>query len=246
MAQCTAPVRGHIRGGGADCPVHGHMYRRGYGRGYGGGYGGSSNYVPTYRPAVAAAPARVSSYASRSSSGGGGRSSTSRARLLSVSYSPVEYRTVNPVRVQVERLARTDADLRDLFLCHAWPDREADALTLYNLLTGLDVKVWFSEKDVPLGTSLMRQIDKGMQKSRMGIVLVTRAMLKALQSDTSIADKELSALLATDRVIPIVHGVTFEELRDVSPLLAARSGLNTAESSLEDVATKLADVAIID
>ena len=33
-------------------------------------------------------------------------------------------------------------------------------------------------------------------------------------------------------------------LRD--PLLASRSGLSTAESSLEGVATKLADVAIID
>jgi hypothetical protein len=39
-----------------------------------------------------------------------------------------------------------------------------------------------------------------------------------------LADKEISALLATDRVIPMVHGVTFEELRDVSPLLAARWG----------------------
>jgi hypothetical protein len=246
MAQCTAPVRGHIRGGAASCPVHG-RYGRGYG--YGGGYGsyGRGSYEPAYRPAVAAAPARIPSYASRQSSGGGGGGgSGSRARRLAVSYTPVEYRTVNPVRVQVVRLAQTDADLRDLFLCHAWPDREGDALALYNLLTDLDVKVWFSEKDVPLGTSLMRQIDKGMQKSRMGIVLVTPAMLKALQSDTSIADKELSALLATDRVIPIVHGVTFEELRDVSPLLAARSGLDTAESSLEDVATKLADVAIID
>jgi hypothetical protein len=244
MAQCTAPVRGHIRGGGADCPVHGHLYRRyGYGGGY-GSYGRDSYSAPVYRPAVA--PTRVSSYASRSGGGRGSSGGSSRARRLSVSYSPVEYRTVNPVREQVVRLAATDADLRDLFLCHAWPDREGDALAFYDQLTGLEVKVWFSEKDVPPGTSLMRQIDKGMQKSRMGIVLVTRAMLKALQSDTSIADKELSALLATDRVIPVVHGVTFEELRDVSPLLAARSGFNTAESSLEAVAAKLADVAIID
>jgi TIR domain len=244
MAQCTAPKLGHIRGGGADCPVHGHLYRRRYGR-----YGAGSYSSPVYRPAVAAAPARVASYASRSSGGGGGgggRSSTSRARRLSVSYTPVEYRTVNPVRENVVRLAQTGADLRDLFLCHAWPDREGDARALYNLLTGLDVKVWFSETDVPLGTSLIREIDKGLGRSRMGIVLVTPAFLESIQTDGSISDKELSALLATDRVIPIVHGVTFEELRDVSPLLAARSGLSTAESSLEDVAAKLADVAIID
>jgi hypothetical protein len=240
MAQCTAPVRGHIRGGGANCPVHGGRFGR---YGY-GGYGRSSYSEPVYRPGVAAAPARVSSYASRSGGGGVGGNS-SRSRRLSVSYTPVEYRTVNPVRENVVRLAKADPDLRDLFLCHAWPDREGDARALYNLLTGLDVKVWFSETDVALGTSLVREIDKGLLKSRMGIVLVTPALLKALQSG-GIADKELSALLATDRVIPIVHGVTFDELRDVSPLLAARSGLSTGESSLEDVATKLADVAIID
>ena len=40
-----------------------------------------------------------------------------------------------------------------------------------------------------------------------------------------VADKELSALLFTDRVIPVAHGTTFDALREVSPLLAGRSGL---------------------
>jgi hypothetical protein len=70
-------------------------------------------------------------------------------------------------------------------------------------------------------------------------------MLKSIQSE-GIADKELSAVLFTNRVIPIAHGTTLEALRDVSPLLAARAGLSTAESSLEAVATKLADVALLD
>ena len=244
MAQCTAPVRGHIRGGGADCPVHGGRYR---------GYGSYGSYVrgsyssPVYSPPVYSPPTprRYPSYASRSSGGGGGRSSSSRARRFAVTYSSREYQTLNPVREQVVRIAQTGPDRRDLFLCHAWDDREGAALELYSLLVGLDVKVWFSEKDVPLGTSLLRQIDKGLANSRAGIVLVTPALLKSIRSD-GIADKELSALLATDRVIPVVHGTSFEALRDVSPLLAARSGLSTAESSLEDVATKVADVALLD
>lgn len=146
---------------------------------------------------------------------------------------------------QVVRLAQTGTDRRDLFLCHAWDDREGVALEFYNLLAGLDVGVWFSEKDVPLGTSLLRQIDKGLKNSRAGVVLVTPALLNSLNAE-GIADKELSALLATDRVIPVAHGTTFEALRDVSPLLAARSGLSTAESSLETVATKIADTVLLD
>lgn len=100
--------------------------------------------------------------------------------------------------------------------------------------------VWFSEKDVSLGASLIRAIDKGLRMSRIGIVLVTPALFTSLNAE-GVADKELSALLATDRVIPVAHGTTFEAIRDVSPLLAARSGLSTGESSLEDVAAKIAE-----
>jgi hypothetical protein len=144
------------------------------------------------------------------------------------------------------QIAQTDTGGRDLFLCHAWDDRQSAALDLNNLLTGLDVTVWFSEMDVPLGTSLIRKIDQGLAKSRAGIVLVTPALFMSLNND-GIAAQELSALLATDRVIPVVHGTTFDALRRVSPLLAARSGLDTANySSLEEVATKIADTVLLD
>lgn len=237
MSRCTAPIRGHIRGGGADCPVH----------------GGSSRYSyswdrPRYTPPpvyTPPAPRRISSFASRSGGGGAG-STSSRSRRAAVTYSASEYQTLNPVREQVVEIAKIRSDARDLFLCHAWDDRQGAALELNNRLVELDVTVWFSEMDVPLGTSLIRKIDKGLARSRAGIVLVTPSLFKSLNSD-GIASQELSALLATDRVIPIVHGTTFEELRMVSPLLAARSGLDTASySSLEEVATKLADTVLVD
>lgn len=143
---------------------------------------------------------------------------------------------------KAEEQARLYPDRRDLFLCHAWDDRQGAAKEFYDQLKANDATVWFSEKDVGLGTPLLREIDRGLANSRVGIVLVTPAMLKSLQSQ-GIADKELSALLATDRVIPVAHGTTFEALREVSPLLASRSGLDTAESSLEDVATQVAAAA---
>lgn len=75
---------------------------------------------------------------------------------------------------------------------------------------------------------------------------MTPALFQSLNSD-GIATQELSALLATDRVIPIVHGTTFDELRKASPLLAARSGLTASDyGSLDEVATKLADTVLLD
>jgi hypothetical protein len=257
MAQCNAPVYGHIRGGGADCPVHGGRYG-GY-SGYRDPYYQRPAYTPPPVPVVPVVPPEPKRYPSftkssggssggvRSAGGGGRRTSTSsRARRSAVTYSVREYRVFSPVREQVEQIATKAPDRRDLFLCHAWDDRRGDALQFYNLLTGLDVKVWFSEKDLPLGTPFMRQIDKGLANSRAGIVLVTPALLASLESE-GVAEKELSVLLGTGRVIPIAHGTTFDALREISPMLASHHGITTSEyASLEEVATKIADTVLVD
>src|SRR5437763_606458 len=78
------------------------------------------------------------------------------------------------------------------------------AKELHDLLESRGVSVWFSEKDVLLGSSLLREIDKGLAKSRVGIVLVTPSFLSRVRGE-GIADKELSALLARDLLVPIVH-----------------------------------------
>ena len=158
-------------------------------------------------------------------------------------YTDTEWRTMEPVFEAVERQAKTHPERRDVFLCHAWDDRDGSAKVLHDLLEARGVSVWFSEKDVALGSSLLRAIDNGLRTSRIGIVLSTPALLKSLETQ-GIADKELSALLATDRVIPVAHGTTFDALRDISPLLAARSGLTSA-GALDDIAAKIADAVTL-
>ncbi|WP_446717891.1 toll/interleukin-1 receptor domain-containing protein [Dyadobacter sp. OTU695] len=155
-------------------------------------------------------------------------------------YTPAEVRTLTPVRESFEKKASLP-DLRDVFLCHAWDDRRGAAKDLHDLLESRGVSVWFSEKDVLLGTSLLREIDKGLVKSRVGIVLVTPAFLRRVQGE-GIADKELSALLARDLLVPIVHDTTYEALREVSPLLGSRSGLTTKEDTMANIAAKLAEL----
>ena len=105
--------------------------------------------------------------------------------------------------------------------------------------------MWFSEKDVLLGSSLLREIDKGLANSRVGIVLVTPSFIERVKNE-GIAEKELSALLAQDLLVPIVHNTTFEKLREVSPLLGSRSGLDTNEESMIKVALKLAELVEVE
>ncbi|MFU8692749.1 toll/interleukin-1 receptor domain-containing protein (plasmid) [Rossellomorea sp. FS2] len=227
MARCTAPVRGHKSASArANCPACG-------GRSYGGGYSSYSS------PSYSSVPRGVNSQSNNGASRQSAKPRWSRAGS-SVSYTIEEVRALTPVRQNVEKLA-DKPDLRDVFLCHAWDDRKGIAKELHDLLESLGVSVWFSEKDVGLGVPLLRAIDKGLVNSRVGLVLVTPAMLRRLPAE-GIADKELSVLLSRDRLIPIVHGTTYEDLREVSPLLGSRSGLNTAEDSIEDIATKLEEL----
>lgn len=231
MARCTAPVRGHrSAAAAADCPACGGRYGR---------YSGYSSYGSYTTPSYAASASSGSTRSGGGGSGGSGRPKWSRAGS-SVAYTPAEVRALTPVRDSVEKRVSLP-ELRDVFLCHAWDDRGGAARELHDQLEARGVSVWFSEKDVALGTPLLREIDRGLAKSRVGIVLVTPALLGRLQGE-GIADKELSALLARDLLVPIVHGTTYEALREVSPLLGSRSGLSTAENPMSDVAAKLAEL----
>lgn len=64
--------------------------------------------------------------------------------------------------------------------------------------------------------------------------------------EAGIADKELSALLAGELLVPVVHGTSYEELREVSPLLASRSGLSTMENTMEEIAVKISELVSTD
>lgn len=227
MARCTAPTYGHrTESGRASCPACG---GRSYNR-----YNSYSSYNDNY-----SSPS-YSSSSRGSSSGGSKRRASWSSASSTVLYTTEEIRTLTPVRKNVEeRLEKPD--LRDIFLCHAWDDRKGVAKELHDKLESKGISVWFSEKDVALGSPLMREIDKGLIKSRVGIILVTPLFIKRI-AGAGIADKELSALLARDLLVPIVHDTTYEDLRDASPLLGSRSGLSTIEDSMEEIASKLAEL----
>lgn len=231
MARCTAPTRGHrTASAAADCPVCGNRYRR------------SSGY----------ASYSTTSYAPPSSSGGsgGGRSSSGTKRApwsrmgSSLLYTATQVQSLTPVRETVEARAVQQPDLRDVFLCHAWDDRQGVAKELRDLLVAAGVKVWFSENDLTLGSPMMRAIDKGLANSRIGLVLVTPALLTSISRE-GVADKELAVLLMRNLLVPIVHNTTYNELLNVSPMLASRSGLDTSEDSIVVVAEKIAELVTL-
>ncbi|HKZ11848.1 MAG TPA: hypothetical protein VJL61_14255 [Rhodanobacteraceae bacterium] len=86
----------------------------------------------------------------------------------------------------------------------------------------------------------LRQVS-GTPEMFVALEHATPALLARLPKE-SVADKELSTLLAGNRLVPIVHQTTYEALREVSPMLASRTGLDTAEDSMSEVTAKIAEL----
>jgi len=233
MSRCTAPVRGHSSAAAAAaCPACRNRYSSRY-----SSYSSSPSYSSSR------------SYSSSgSTSAGGSTTRSSKPRWAkadsSLAYTSNQVMSLTPVRDEIEKKAALQSDLRDVFLCHAWDDRTGVAKELHDLLEASGVKVWFSEKDLGLGVPMMRAIDKGLANSKIGLVLVTPALLSRLPKE-GVADKELSTLLAGNRLIPIVHNTTYDELRNISPMLASRSGLDTFEDTMAIVAKKIAELVFL-
>lgn len=233
MAQCTAPIRGHrTAAAAAACPVCGG--RRSY----------YKHFVYNPHSSFSSGHSNVSNdtYFSRTSSYVTKKKAKWSPAGSTVFYTPAQIMTLTPVRENIVKQTKVPEKF-DLFLCHAWDDRNGVAKELYEKLTAIGISVWFSEKSLPLGSTMLREIDKGLVKSYAGIVLVTPAFLKRVENE-GVAEKELSALLAKDRLIPIVHNTTYDALRDVSPLLGSRSGLDTNEDSMDEIAAKLAELFV--
>lgn len=119
MSRCTAPVYGHRTASAANaCPAC-HGRSRGY----------AAYSYPSYYPPQ-------STDGTGSSVGGSGSSGSPRWSRAgsSVVYTPAEVRALTPVRNSVENLAKLP-DLRDVFLCHAWDDRQGAAKELHHLVS---------------------------------------------------------------------------------------------------------------
>lgn len=120
----------------------------------------------------------------------------------------------------------------DVFLSHATVDLPV-ARQLHDELHALGADVWIDDFSIRLGQNIVRAIDRGIASARVGVVLVTPAVI----AGRPWVEREFSALLnSKETVIPVLHNVTFAELARYSPLLHLNRGLTTADKTIEEIA----------
>jgi hypothetical protein len=100
----------------------------------------------------------------------------------------------------------------------------------------LGARTWFDEIAVIPGQSQALQMDRGLQRARAGVVLLTPAYLVG----RFWTERELGALLHKDTLIPVLHGVTFGQVAEYSGILPDLAGFETARDSVHTIAEKIA------
>lgn len=132
----------------------------------------------------------------------------------------------------------------DLLLCHASENKDFVG-PLAHALSDSGVSVWYDETAIAVGDSLRRSIDKGLARSRFGVVVFSREFFKK-----GWANYELDGLVAREMqgrkvILPVWHpDMTLEELMEYSPSLADKRALLGSELSVDDIASELAELVL--
>lgn len=126
----------------------------------------------------------------------------------------------------------------DVFVSHASEDKDSFVRPLVSALTKAGLRVWFDEQELKVGDSLRRSIDRGLARSRFGIVVISHSFLAKHWPQ-----KELDGLVAREEdgtkvILPVWHQITAPEVRQSSPTLADRLAVSSARGA-EEVAREL-------
>ena len=127
----------------------------------------------------------------------------------------------------------------DFFISHASEDKGGFVDQLAKALEAGGASVWYDEFTLNVGDSLRREIDRGLVNSRFGVVVLSESFFKK-----EWPQKELDGLVALEtqglnRILPIWHKVSVDQVAHYSPTLADKVALNTSLLGVKDIANEL-------
>ncbi|MER3423706.1 MAG: hypothetical protein C4293_11210, partial [Nitrospiraceae bacterium] len=120
--------------------------------------------------------------------------------------------------------------LYDVFICHASEDKEIFVRPLAEALQCENIEVWYDQFSLRLGDSIRRSIDKGLQQSRFGLVILSQAFFEKQWPQYELDGLAEREMIGKDKVIlPIWHGVNHKDVLRYSPALAGRKAVSSEE-----------------
>lgn len=129
----------------------------------------------------------------------------------------------------------------DVFVSHAWEDKEDFADEFVQSLCDYGIKVWYDTTQMKWGDSMRAKIDSGLKKSKFGVVVLSPDYIKEGKYWTK---TELDGLFQMESIngktlLPIWHNLTKKEVMAYSPTIASKLAMTSANMTPQEIAGEL-------
>lgn len=132
--------------------------------------------------------------------------------------------------------------LYDVFISHASEDKDTFVRPLADALRKENIEVWYDEFSLQLGDRIRQSIDKGLQQSRFGVIVLSPAFFSKHWPQYELDGLVESEMNGSHKVIlPIWHEIGKQEIFRFSPSLANRHAVSSTQG-LDCVVKKILQV----
>jgi Domain of unknown function (DUF1883)/TIR domain len=132
----------------------------------------------------------------------------------------------------------------DVFISHASEDKDGIVRPLAAALLSENLRVWYDEFELKIGDSLRRKIDRGLAKSRVGLVVLSHAFINKGWTNYELDGIVTRAVSGEQVLLPVWHNISKQEVQDYSPSLADKVARSTATHTVKEIAAEIADLIL--
>jgi hypothetical protein len=130
----------------------------------------------------------------------------------------------------------------DVFISHAFEDKETVVRPLANALVNEGLSVWYDEFELKIGDSLRRKIDRGLANSRVGLVVLSNSFIRKGWTNYELDGIITKTISGEQILLPIWHNISKREVIEFSPSLADKVARSTATHIVEEIAGEIAEL----
>jgi len=138
--------------------------------------------------------------------------------------------------------AEAGTEVFDVFISHASEDKETIVRSLVTSLVEIGLTVWYDEFTLRIGDSLRQKIDRGLAKSRVGLVVLSPAFVSKGWTNYELDGIVTRTVSGEQILLPIWHNITKQEVIDFSPSLADKMARSTASHTVQEIAGEIAEL----
>ena len=157
----------------------------------------------------------------------------------------LQQRLSHPATFKTENSQTEDEEEEyDVFVSHAFEDKESFVDEFVDALRSNGLSVWYDTDKLKWGDSMREKIDRGLAKSRYGVVVLSPNYIAENKYWTK---AELNGLFQVESVngktiLPVRHNLTKKQVIEYSPIIADRKAMTTALMTPQEIAEALKEL----